>query len=54
VFLAEGYPFCMGGKELCDNGMKRITKERTVFKEGTAAAYCPLAIVDVRIYDGSG
>lgn len=49
-----GYPLCMAGKQLGDNGMKRITEERTVVKEGTAAGYCPLPIVDVRIYNGSG
>jgi hypothetical protein len=49
-----GYPLYMGDKELGDDGMKRITNERTVVKEGTATRYCPLPIVDVRIYDGSG
>jgi hypothetical protein len=44
----------MAGKEVGDNGMKRIAQERAVVKEGTAAGYCPLPIVDVRIYDGSG
>jgi hypothetical protein len=39
----------MGHKELSDDGMERITEERTVLKESTTARYYPLPIIGVRV-----